>query len=109
MVGVVPRGKHNRATSPKRLVSLHSVGLGRAESFLRPSTLPDPLPDNCDLPRVRGRGEALAAMLPGPPKGVCVGMATRATLLWGHEDANALLMQVLTPWGKHHVLAAHAP
>ena len=34
---------------------------------------------------------------------------TRATLLWGKEDANALLMEVLTPWGKHHVLAAHAP
>ena len=32
---------------------------------------------------------------------------TRATLLWGKEDA--LLMEVLTPWGKHHVLAAHAP
>ena len=37
------------------------------------------------------------------------GTTTRATLLWGKEDANALLMEVLTPWGKHHVLAAHAP
>ena len=34
---------------------------------------------------------------------------TWATLLWGHEDANAPVMEVLTPWGKHHVLAAHAP
>ena len=34
---------------------------------------------------------------------------TRATLLKGREDANATLMEVLTPWGKHHVLAAHAP
>ena len=38
------------------------------------------------------------------------GTTTRATLLWGKEDANALLlMEVLTPWGKHHVLAALAP
>ena len=37
------------------------------------------------------------------------GTTTRATLLWGKEDANALLMEVPTPWGKHHVLAAHAP
>ena len=37
------------------------------------------------------------------------GTTTRATLLWGHEDTNALVMQVLIPWGKHHVLAAHAP
>ena len=34
---------------------------------------------------------------------------TRASLLWGKEDANALLIEVLTPWGRHHVLAAHAP
>ena len=34
---------------------------------------------------------------------------TWATLPWGREDANALLMEVLTPWGKHHMLAAHAP
>ena len=34
---------------------------------------------------------------------------TRATLLWRQKDANALLMEVLTPWGEHHVLAAHAP
>ena len=40
---------------------------------------------------------------------VRAGTTTRATLLWGREDANALLMEVLTPWGKHHVLAAHAP
>ena len=40
---------------------------------------------------------------------VRAGTATRATLLWGKEDANALLMEVLTPWGKHHVLAAHTP
>ena len=26
--------------------------------------------------------------------------------LWGHADTNALLMEVLTPWGRHHVLAA---
>ena len=37
------------------------------------------------------------------------GTTTGATLLWGREDANALLMEVLTPWGKHHVLAAHTP
>ena len=37
------------------------------------------------------------------------GTTTRATLLSGKEDANGLLMEVLTSWGKHHVLAAHAP
>ena len=37
------------------------------------------------------------------------GTTTRATLLLGHEDTNALLMEVLTPLGKHHVLVAHAP
>ena len=37
------------------------------------------------------------------------GTTTRASLLWGKEDANALLMEVLTPSGRHHVLAAHAP
>ena len=37
------------------------------------------------------------------------GTTTRPTVLWGKEDANALLMEVLTPWGKHLVLAAHAP
>ena len=40
---------------------------------------------------------------------VRAGTTTRASLLWGKEDANALLMEVLTPWGRHHVLAAHAP
>ena len=40
---------------------------------------------------------------------VRTGTTTRATLLWGREDANTLLMEVLTLWGKHHVLAAHAP
>ena len=34
---------------------------------------------------------------------------TRVSLLWGKEDANALLMVVLTPWGRRHLLAAHAP
>ena len=33
----------------------------------------------------------------------------RATLLWGKEDADDLLMEVLTPWEKHHIMAAHAP
>ena len=37
------------------------------------------------------------------------GTTTRATMLWRKEDANPLLMEVLTLWGKHHVLAAHAP
>ena len=37
------------------------------------------------------------------------GTTTRATLLWGKEDANALLMEVLTPRGKHHMLVAHVP
>ena len=37
------------------------------------------------------------------------GTITRATLLPGKVDANALLREVFTPWGKHHVLAAHAP
>ena len=37
------------------------------------------------------------------------GTTTRATLLWGRENANTLLMEVRTPWGKHHMLAAHAP
>ena len=35
-----------------------------------------------------------------------------ATWQWGDEDkkdAIALLMEVLTPWGKRHVLATHAP
>ena len=40
---------------------------------------------------------------------VRTGTTTRASLLWGAEDANALLMEVLTPWGQHHVLGAHAP
>ena len=40
---------------------------------------------------------------------VRTGTTTRASLLCGAEDANALLMEVLTPWGRHHVLAAHAP
>ena len=40
---------------------------------------------------------------------VRAGTTTRASLLWSTEDANALLMEVLTPWGRHHVLAAHAP
>ena len=40
---------------------------------------------------------------------VRVGTTTWASLLWSKEDANALLMEVLTPWGRHHVLAAHAP
>ena len=37
------------------------------------------------------------------------GTTTRATLLWGKEDANAFLMEVLTPWGRHHVLATMPP
>ena len=40
---------------------------------------------------------------------VRAGTTTRASPLWGKEDANALLMEVLTRWGWHHVLAAHAP
>ena len=40
---------------------------------------------------------------------VRTGTTTRASLIWGKEDPNALLMEVLTPWGQHHVLAAHAP
>ena len=40
---------------------------------------------------------------------VRTGTTTRATQLWGREDANALLMEVPTLWGKHDVLAAHAP
>ena len=40
---------------------------------------------------------------------VRVGTTTRATLLWGKEDANALLMEVLTSWGKHHVLVPMPP
>ena len=40
---------------------------------------------------------------------VRAGITTRASLLWSTEDANALLMEVLTPWGRHHVLAVHAP
>ena len=75
MVGVFPRGKDGRAAYPERLVSLEGVGLGCAKFLLRPSTLLDPLPDNRDLPRVGGSGQALAAMLPGPLEGVCVGMA----------------------------------
>ena len=66
MVGVVPRGKHSRGASPEHLVSLQGVGLGRAERFLRPSSLPDPFPDNRDLQSLNGLGETLAAMLPGP-------------------------------------------
>ena len=37
------------------------------------------------------------------------GTTTLASLLWSKEDANALLMEVLAPWGRHHVLARHAP
>ena len=40
---------------------------------------------------------------------VRAGTTTRATLLWGKKDAITLLMEVMTPWGTHHVLAAHAP
>ena len=40
---------------------------------------------------------------------VSAGTTARATLIWGKEDATAPLMEVLTPWRKHHVLAAHAP
>ena len=40
---------------------------------------------------------------------VRAGTTTWATMLWGKEDPNALLMEVLTLWGKHHVLAAHVP
>ena len=40
---------------------------------------------------------------------VRAGTTIRATLLWGKEDTNTLLMEVPTPWGKHRVLAAHAP
>ena len=54
-------------------------------------------------------------MLPADGKtGACLavyvytGTTTRATLLLGKEDANALLMHVVTPRGEHHVLAAHA-
>ena len=36
------------------------------------------------------------------------GIATRATLLWDRGDGNTLLMEVLTPWGKQHVLAVHS-
>ena len=36
------------------------------------------------------------------------GTTTQATLLWGRDDASALLMEVPTPWGKHHLLAVHA-
>ena len=39
---------------------------------------------------------------------VRAGTTTWATLFWGKKDVNALLMEVLTPWGKHHMLAAHA-
>ena len=75
MVCVVPRGKLSRTASPKPLVSLQVVGLRHVERFLRRSTLPDPLPDNGNLLGVRGPGDALAAMLRGPPEGVSVGMA----------------------------------
>ena len=40
---------------------------------------------------------------------VRAGTTTRTSLLWSTEDANALLMEVLTPWDWYHVLAAHAP
>ena len=40
---------------------------------------------------------------------VRAGTTTRATLLWGKEDANTLLIEELTLWGKHDVMAAHAP
>ena len=40
---------------------------------------------------------------------VRAGTTARASLLWSKEDANALLMEVLTLCGRHHVLAGHAP
>ena len=40
---------------------------------------------------------------------VRAGTTTWASLISGKEDANALLIEVLTPWGQDHVLAAHAP
>ena len=45
----------------------------------------------------------------GPEVYVREWTTTRASLLWSKEDAIALLLEVLTPWGGHHVLAAHAP
>ena len=29
--------------------------------------------------------------------------------MWDQGHGKALLMEVLTPWGKHHVLAVHSP
>ena len=75
MVGVLPRGKYSRAAPAKRLVGLEGIDLGLSELLFCPSTLPDPLPSDHGLPRVRGLGQALAAMLPGSPQGVGVGMA----------------------------------
>ena len=77
MVDVLFRGKHGRAAPSDRLVSLQGIyiGSGLVKALLGPSTLPDPFPCDRGLPRVRGPGQALAAMLPRPLEGVRVGMA----------------------------------
>ena len=43
---------HTSAGPRRALVGLEGVGLGLAKFLSRPSTLPDPLSDDRDLPRV---------------------------------------------------------
>ena len=75
MVGVLSRGEHGRAAPCECLVGLEGIALGLSKVLLSPSTLSDPFSGDCGLPRVRGPGQALAAMLPGPPECIGVGMA----------------------------------
>ena len=75
-------------------MSLEGVGVGHAERFLRPSTMPNALPDNCGVPAVRGSGSALATMLLGPPKGALVGMAGGARHVLVPPDHQGLVGRV---------------
>ena len=75
MVGVLSLGEHGRASPSERLVGLQGIGLGLSKVLLSPSTLPDPFSGDRGLPRVRGPGQALAAMLPGPLECIGVGIA----------------------------------
>ena len=68
-------------------VSVEGIGLGLGKVLLGPSTLPDPFLCDRGLPRVRGPGQALAAMLPRHLEVVRVGMAgdSRYVLVPSHH------------------------
>ena len=75
MVGVLASGEHGRAAPSERLVASEGIGLGLSKVLLGPSSLPDSFTGDRGLPRVRGPGQALAAMLTGPLECIDVGMA----------------------------------